>query len=29
MKKMRNSNAESDMERDEFELAEYENSYDE
>ena len=29
MKKMRNSNAESDMEKDEFELAEYENSDDE
>ena len=29
MNKMSNSNAESDMEKDEFELAEYENSDDE
>ena len=29
MNKMKNSNAESDMEKDEFELAEYENSDDE
>ena len=29
MNKMRNSNAESDMEKDEFGLAEYENSDDE
>ena len=29
MNKMRNSNEETDMEKDEFELAEYENSDDE